>query len=333
MKTGEAAGQAVIPAWKQALARQKEAFVDLARSDASLAVQAVWYPVAHEARPSPKSPVFEAKSKKLAVIGSCEFVAQNSGLPIPNGTDPEGSILLQYLGAKVDARDKEELLAWRAIAEKAASAVAGVPVAMLRDLGFSNIPRDADDWTYLMFLLAWRNRRGWTLKAYQTAETPAGVTAKRKLGEQYFLWKMLLGDDPKAIQLTPWFSFLPDLIEASIGAIDIVMEYTPQYEQTRPMPVVISPTAEETAGISKKQKPTVNDAAAQGHGGTERGKQRGRKKAGYETVEREAKTAEKWNKARDSGIYKADFAKGKKMPLKELDLLLDRVAARNRRSD
>jgi hypothetical protein len=59
---------------------------------------------------------------------------------------------------------------------------------------------------------------------------------------------------------------------------------------------------------------------------------RGRPKADYETVQREAQVAADWGRARDSGVYKPDFAKQIGMTTVKLDALLDRVAARNRRS-
>jgi len=62
-------------------------------------------------------------------------------------------------------------------------------------------------------------------------------------------------------------------------------------------------------------------------------KRRGRPKADYETIQREAQLASDWKRARESGIYKADFAKGRGMTMKELEDLLDRVSHRNKRSD
>jgi hypothetical protein len=62
-------------------------------------------------------------------------------------------------------------------------------------------------------------------------------------------------------------------------------------------------------------------------------KRRGRKKADYETVQKEAALAADWERARDAGIYKPDFAKDKKMNVKQLDALLDRVAKRKRDSE
>jgi hypothetical protein len=59
----------------------------------------------------------------------------------------------------------------------------------------------------------------------------------------------------------------------------------------------------------------------------------GRKKADYETVQREAKVAADWEQARDDGTRKADFAKDYGIPLDELDRLLDRVAKRKKPSD
>lgn len=64
-----------------------------------------------------------------------------------------------------------------------------------------------------------------------------------------------------------------------------------------------------------------------------RPKRRGRKKADYETVQREAALAAAWARARDSGVYKGDFARDHGMSIKQLDALLDRVAKRNRHSE
>ncbi|MBX3426607.1 MAG: hypothetical protein KF688_13080 [Pirellulales bacterium] len=65
---------------------------------------------------------------------------------------------------------------------------------------------------------------------------------------------------------------------------------------------------------------------------TER-KRRGRRKADYETVQRESQLAAAWEQARISGVYKPDFAKNHGTTAAKLDLLLDRVGQRNRRSD
>lgn len=59
----------------------------------------------------------------------------------------------------------------------------------------------------------------------------------------------------------------------------------------------------------------------------------GRKKADYETVQREAELTGEWERARESGVYKGDFAKDKGMTLKDFDRLLDRVRARERASE
>ena len=59
----------------------------------------------------------------------------------------------------------------------------------------------------------------------------------------------------------------------------------------------------------------------------------GRKKADYETVQREARLAADWGQARESGVYKPDFAKQNKMTPKKLNALLNRVAKRKTRSD
>lgn len=62
-------------------------------------------------------------------------------------------------------------------------------------------------------------------------------------------------------------------------------------------------------------------------------KRKGRKKASYETVQKEAKLAAEWARAHDCHICKADFVKDKKITVKDLDKLLDRVAKRKRASD
>ena len=62
-------------------------------------------------------------------------------------------------------------------------------------------------------------------------------------------------------------------------------------------------------------------------------KRRGRKKADYATVKREATLAEDWKRAREAGRYKHDFAKDKDLTVKQLDALLDRVAKRKRTSE
>ena len=62
-------------------------------------------------------------------------------------------------------------------------------------------------------------------------------------------------------------------------------------------------------------------------------KQRGRRKADYETVQREAQISDDWQRARKTGVYKADFTKGKNLTVRALDRLLTRVAKRKTRSD
>ncbi|MCO6456487.1 MAG: hypothetical protein J5I93_14415 [Pirellulaceae bacterium] len=58
----------------------------------------------------------------------------------------------------------------------------------------------------------------------------------------------------------------------------------------------------------------------------------GKRKADYDTVQKESKLADEWNRARESRVAKADFSKSKGLKLKELDKLLDRVQKRKRRS-
>ena len=62
-------------------------------------------------------------------------------------------------------------------------------------------------------------------------------------------------------------------------------------------------------------------------------KQRGRPNANYETVQREAELAADWQLTKESKGYKSDFANDNDMTVKEFNKLLDRVSARERRSD
>ena len=61
-------------------------------------------------------------------------------------------------------------------------------------------------------------------------------------------------------------------------------------------------------------------------------RQRGRKKPGPQTVAGEDEVYDGWQQARDAGVDKGRFARDKKMSVKDFDRLLDRVAARRKRS-
>lgn len=73
-------------------------------------------------------------------------------------------------------------------------------------------------------------------------------------------------------------------------------------------------------------------AAAEGSRAEEeiKGKRRGRKKADPKVVEEEAELARQWKNAKESGDYKADFARVKGLSLRDFKRLLDRVAKRKR---
>ena len=62
-------------------------------------------------------------------------------------------------------------------------------------------------------------------------------------------------------------------------------------------------------------------------------KGRGRPKADDKTVQHEAQLAADWERARDAGTYKVDFARDKGMKVADLDKLLDRVAKRKKTSE
>ena len=81
-------------------------------------------------------------------------------------------------------------------------------------------------------------------------------------------------------------------------------------------------------------KPTLDPDELRKQAETQRAadqsKRRGRKKADYPEVQKEARLAADWRQARDKGVRKAEFAKDQGMKQKELDRLLDRVAARKK---
>lgn len=60
---------------------------------------------------------------------------------------------------------------------------------------------------------------------------------------------------------------------------------------------------------------------------------RGRPKADYETIQREAQVAADWERAREAGTYKGDFAKQCGMKVSQLDKLLARVRKRKSRAE
>lgn len=80
------------------------------------------------------------------------------------------------------------------------------------------------------------------------------------------------------------------------------------------------PTSGGTTGKDKKN----GSAAAAAR--------RGRRKADYETEQREAQIADDWARAKGAGIYKVDFARGIGLTAAKLDTLLDRVAKRKERA-
>jgi hypothetical protein len=84
------------------------------------------------------------------------------------------------------------------------------------------------------------------------------------------------------------------------------------------------------ARLSGASEPAGNHANAQEGTSVKRS---GRKKADFETIQKEAELAAAWKRAREAGVYKADFARDCKITVSRLDALLDRVAKRNRLSE
>jgi hypothetical protein len=82
------------------------------------------------------------------------------------------------------------------------------------------------------------------------------------------------------------------------------------------------PKAEPLTDATQAPAPTTNGL-----------RRRGRRKADYETAQREAQLAADWERAREAGVYKGDFAKERGTTIAKLDALLDRVAKRKRTSE
>jgi hypothetical protein len=83
--------------------------------------------------------------------------------------------------------------------------------------------------------------------------------------------------------------------------------------------------------VSVVLKPRSPDQGSAGtiEGAKTSAKRRGRKKADYETIRKEAALNADWQRAREAGIRKIEFARDKSMTVKDLDKLLDRVGKRN----
>ena len=62
-------------------------------------------------------------------------------------------------------------------------------------------------------------------------------------------------------------------------------------------------------------------------------KRRGRRKAGYEKQQEDAALVEKWERAKENGVYKPKFAKDQGLTSQNFQKLLNRVAKRKSRSD
>jgi hypothetical protein len=103
---------------------------------------------------------------------------------------------------------------------------------------------------------------------------------------------------------------------ASVGAIDYLAEH--------------AATAEISAGPNSARSTERGEGRANTDSTPKR---RGRKKADDATIQCEAALAAEWERARDAGAYKPQFAKDNGLTVSKLDALLDRVAKRNQRSD
>ncbi len=108
--------------------------------------------------------------------------------------------------------------------------------------------------------------------------------------------------------------------------IEILDEYTEIGNQLRD---VGNHLRRVSALIRVKMKQPVVRAALR----TKKSKSRSGPKATYEKIQSEASLVTKWNKARESGVHKPEFAKDNDMTAKDLNRLLDRVAQRKKRSE
>jgi len=92
-------------------------------------------------------------------------------------------------------------------------------------------------------------------------------------------------------------------------------------------------TLEPNQEAKNEKQPKVDDRMRAATPKQKKSKRRGRRKADDETVEREAEITEAWAKAKRSGVYKPDFARDKKISLKDFNNLLARVSRRNSRAN
>jgi hypothetical protein len=102
-----------------------------------------------------------------------------------------------------------------------------------------------------------------------------------------------------------------------------------------PFAFVDAPAASNPSGAAV-ETPKQIEPAAEPVGDTStptKAKRRGRKKANYETVQKEDALAAKWKRARAAGTCKVDFAKQNKMTLKDFDRMLNRVRKRESTSE
>lgn len=107
---------------------------------------------------------------------------------------------------------------------------------------------------------------------------------------------------------------------------------TPSIAQASP-PTTVVPQVSILPSDQSPSAPPVVQRAAESQpdpAATPMPKRRGRKKADYETVQREFKLVDDWIRARDAGTPKVDFAKELEFNLKDFDALLDRVGKRKR---
>lgn len=95
----------------------------------------------------------------------------------------------------------------------------------------------------------------------------------------------------------------------------------------------ISAWIDKEWAAAKANQPASHKAGATANAGGKQRKRKGRKKADYKIVQKEAAIVESWKKAHQDKVYKSDWAKDNGMTVKQLDAILDRVYQRNRRSD
>lgn len=162
--------------------------------------------------------------------------------------------------------------------------------------------------------------RDWLVATCGLTREQVQVAPRTRLVE---LLKAALREPPKSSTPAPVGSSSAHALAAMFGGS---VEGSWGNETPPIMPTVV-PVSPQPAAESKAETSELADGKAA------KPKRRGRKKADYKTELKEAALAADWQRARDAGAYKGDFARERGLTVAEFDKLLTRVRKRNSRAE